>query len=222
MKNREQLGQFLLDTFADQKLDNDERHMLQQLGPDLSLEDIRFLRNKAFRMAREDLNHRSLKWLEQVIKTLENNYMNDNRPSSGYFAPSTTCRDAIINLLKKARFNIDICVFTISDNKLRDEILAAHKRGVKVRIISDNDKVFDKGNDIRYLKDAGVPVRCDSTPNHMHHKFALIDGDCLVNGSFNWTRSATAFNNENIVLSYETGLLEQFQSAFEELWQEFA
>lgn len=221
MKNRDELANFLDATFADHKLDRDERYDLQQMGPNLSLEDIRFLRNRAFALARDDLNTRSLKWLEQVIKTLENSYMNDNRPSSGYFAPSTRCRDTIVDLLGKARSTVDICVFTISDNVLRDAILRTYKRGVAIRLISDNDKVYDRGSDVRDLAEAGIPTRCDSTPNHMHHKFAIVDGSCLINGSFNWTRSATTFNNENIVVSYEASLLEQFNAAFDALWDEF-
>ena len=43
----------------------------------------------------------------------------------------------------------------------RDEvltILAAHKRGVKVRIITDNDKAFDLGSDVPRFVQAGIPL----------------------------------------------------------------
>ena len=51
------------------------------------------------------------------------------------------------------------------------------KRGVRVRVISDNDKAHDKGSDVWRLPDLGAEVRVDRSPHHMHHKFAIIDDD---------------------------------------------
>ena len=62
----------------------------------------------------------------------------------------------------------------------------------------------------------------DNTPNHMHHKFALIDQRVLVNGSFNWTRSATEYNQENILVTDEQGLVAAYLREFESLWEEFS
>ncbi len=60
----------------------------------------------------------------------------------------------------------------------------------------------------------------DTSPSFMHHKFAIFDDRRLVNGSFNWTRSASKYNSENIVVSYEKGLIIQFRNMFEKLWLE--
>lgn len=37
--------------------------------------------------------------------------------------------------------------------------------------------------------------------------------------SFNWTRSASEHNEENLVLSNDPGLLRGFSKMFERLWQ---
>jgi mitochondrial cardiolipin hydrolase len=50
------------------------------------------------------------------------------------------------------------------------------------------------GSDIGRLRNAGVPVRVDRVPAHMHHKFVVLDNRFLLNGSFNWTRSAVLDN----------------------------
>jgi len=51
----------------------------------------------------------------------------------------------------------------------------------------------------------------------MHHKFAVFDGVRLLNGSYNWTRSA-ACNEENLVLTGETKLVQTFAQHFAEMW----
>lgn len=140
-------------------------------------------------------------------------------PSTAYFSPSDVCLNAIIFQLKAATKNVDICVFTISDDRISREIIACHKRNVKVRIISDNDKMNDEGSDIENLKTAGIPLKIDTSTGHMHHKFAIIDGKVLVNGSYNWTRSAEKYNYENIVVSRELPLIQQFQKEFAKMWE---
>jgi cardiolipin hydrolase len=110
---------------------------------------------------------------------------------------------------------------SFSDNHLSVSIILAHQRKVNVRILTDNDKANDRGSDVYALKQQGIPVCMDSSPNHMHHKFALVD-QSLVNGSFNWTRSASDYNQENIVISDHTGVVQSFDKAFEGLWSRFS
>ena len=76
-------------------------------------------------------------------------------------------------------------------------------------------------SDIDRLRARGVQVRVDDAPSHMHHKFALFDGRVLANGSFNWTRSATRDNDENLVVSDDANLVRVFGLQFGKLWQQF-
>lgn len=91
-----------------------------------------------------------------------------------------------------------------------------------MRLITDNDKAHDQGSDIFKLIDQGIIVRMDNTENHMHHKFAIVDKTILVNGSFNWTRSATVYNQENILVTNEPKLVAAYLGEFEGLWSEFS
>ena len=58
----------------------------------------------------------------------------------------------------------------------------------------------------------------DRTEAHMHHKFAIFDGTWLLSGSYNWTRSASEANEENLIQSKDMPLLAQFSRRFELLW----
>jgi mitochondrial cardiolipin hydrolase len=163
----------------------------------------------------------ALKWIEQVLRLVDKSHNATSVESTAYFSPGDYCRNAIISLLNAAKKRIDICVSTISDNRLSESILLAHQRNINVRILTDNDKANDHGSDVYTLKEQGIPVCMDSSSNHMHHKFALVD-QRLVNGSFNWTRSATDYNQENIVVSADAGLVHSFDKAFDDLWTRFS
>jgi cardiolipin hydrolase len=113
---------------------------------------------------------------------------------------------------------VDVCVFTITDDRIAGPILAAHQRGVRLRILSDNEKELDPGSDVPRLRDAGVPVRIDRSPYHMHHKFAIFDGASLLTGSYNWTRGAATNNEENFLVTGDPNLVRAFAAEFERLW----
>ncbi len=226
--NLKELEALLKDSLQDFKLDQDEKAVFNALSEKLADDQLRFIRNKAFELSYPSIKAggdeaiKVLNWLERVVKSIQPQQNNPVIESEACFSPGSNCRNKIINLLKAARQSIDICVFTISDNKITQAILEAHRRGVVVTIISDNDKANDKGSDIQYLLDKGVHVILDQSPYHMHHKFAIFDNRILLNGSFNWTRSATQVNEENIVVSAEQKLVSRFAGQFgklkEDLW----
>ncbi|RZJ09180.1 MAG: nuclease [Rubrivivax sp.] len=222
----DELLEQLATSLADARLSDDERRDLTDTLRKVSSpeEGLRQMRNRAFELVRtriDDPEHQSLlRWLEGVVRAIDT-----GRQPTGvvqaraYFSPGEDCLGAILGQLRGARRQADLCVFTLSDDRISAEVLAAHRRGVAVRLITDNDKVFDDGSDVRQLQRAGVPVVLDLTPAHMHHKFALFDGTWLLNGSYNWTRSACLLNEENLVLSNDPALVKQFSRVFEGLWQ---
>lgn len=221
------LDQTLRDSLADLRLSNEERDELRELGSDLSSDQVRFMRNRAFALVRELILSPedalpALKWLEQVIKTLEVRCAPVRDQSSAHFSPGESCRQRIRDLCRQARVSVDICVYTISDDQLSEEVFACHQRGIAVRVISDNEKQFDAGSDIQWLRDKGVPLRIDAGPFHMHHKFALFDGRLLLNGSFNWTRSATTSNEENLLVTDDPHLVAEYRREFDKLWASYA
>ena len=117
---------------------------------------------------------------------------------------------------------MDICVFTITDNRIADAIEKAHRRRVQIRVISDDDKSMDAGSDIDRLERSGIAVRMDRSEHHMHHKFAIFDGRTLLNGSYNWTRGADQKNRENFLVTDEPALVDPYVRAFLAMWEELA
>jgi phosphatidylserine/phosphatidylglycerophosphate/cardiolipin synthase-like enzyme len=138
-----------------------------------------------------------------------------------HFNPGEECLQGILKLLKNTRHSVDICVFTITDDSITEAIYRAHKRGKKIRIITDDEKIHAPGSDIIPMATAGIPVAIDHAIEYMHHKFAIFDCHILLSGSFNWTRSASMGNHENLLVTDDPRLVKPFCGEFERLWKEF-
>ncbi|MDA7881014.1 phospholipase D-like domain-containing protein [Akkermansiaceae bacterium] len=178
-------------------------------------------RQLAFRLANNAIDEfgqiTALDWLQDVVKLL---YASENKiKASAYFSPGDDCLHRIRRLIGEARNSLDICIFTITDNRIVERLEEAHARKVRIRIISDDDKSEDLGSDLDHLRRADINCRFDRTTAHMHHKFAIADNDLLLTGSYNWTRSAATENDENIIVTNNRKLVNSFQSKFDELWK---
>lgn len=234
-----ELDRLLRDSAADAVLDDAEKFELREIGSGLSRDRVRYLRNRAFALVRERWSDPQtappgalpaasigpsldlLRWLEQVVRTLDAGADPPPVEANAFFAPGDDCLRRLRELCLGAKRTIDVCVYTIADDRLCDALLDAHRRGVAVRILSDDHKVHDAGSDVLRLRDRGLDVRLDDTAFHMHHKFALFDGQRLASGSFNWTRSASEGNEENLVVTDDLRLVRAFAAHFEGLWQKF-
>ncbi|ALI99976.1 phospholipase D-like domain-containing protein [Rufibacter tibetensis] len=139
-----------------------------------------------------------------------------------YFSPGEACLNAILESIGAATSSLKICVFTISDDRITNAILAAHRKGIKIQLLTDNEKLFDKGSDIRQLVKAGIKVKVDNTANHMHHKFVVVDQTHVLTGSYNWTRSAALYNHENVVVISDAHVVAGFVKEFTRLWDEMS
>jgi len=221
---KEQIDELLKRTLDDFRVSRGEKRILEGMVQEHgdSEQQLGFLRHRAFAVARESIvgpeGVAAMEWLEDVIKVFQSREEPDQNSSQVYFSPGDDCPQIIVNQLERASRSIDICVFTITDNRLADAIRDAFVRGIAVRIISDNDKSLDPGSDIERLKGLGVPIRIDQTQHHMHHKYAVFDQKTTLTGSYNWTRSADKHNDENFVITSEPTINRAYLGHFDRLW----
>lgn len=229
MDTRE-VDRILETTLHDGKLSRSERKALGKvfgdLRPDHRMRAV--YRQRAFRAAQKALKRRAdrevLEWLEEVTKIIApkpSEVRAAAAVSDSAFSPNDNIPRLIEKLFDGARRSVDICVFTITDDRVTRAIQRAHRRRVAIRIISDDEKAWDRGSDIDRLRRAGIPTKVDQDEDHMHHKFAIFDRKRLLNGSYNWTRSAAEHNRENVIVTEDPGLLASFQGEFDKLWMRF-
>lgn len=186
--------------------------------------NVSMLRAKIFDLALSKMSKledkKIVEWLEESVKLIIKNIPKSEANHEAYFSPGLDCQQNIIKQIRKAQKDIKLCIFTISDDEIFKELILKHEKGIKITLISDNDKMDDMGSDVQKLIDAGIETYVDRTSNHMHHKFAIFDEKFLLTGSYNWTRSAYKYNHENIVIQEDTYLVSRFVEEFEKMLNE--
>lgn len=162
--------------------------------------------------------------VEELQSSMADLNLNAKNINEALFFPDETDDNLqrFLQYLDSAQTSLDICVFTISDDRISSIIKKQHYEGKKVRIITDDECMENIGSDVAQMRDEhGIAVKVDNSPAHMHHKFAVLDGRVLINGSFNWTHGAATDNCENIMITNNPTLISQYQQEFEKLWAKF-
>lgn len=103
----------------------------------------------------------------------------------------------IKELIRTAKKTIKVAMFTWTRQDFTKELIKAANRGVDVQVVID--RYSGKGASakiVKMLADGGIDVRLSIGQGLLHHKFAWIDDDILINGSANWTLSAFTKNDD--------------------------
>lgn len=133
-----------------------------------------------------------------------------------FFTPGTDCEKNIISKINKAS-TVDVAVYSISNQDIVNSMIAAHKRGAKIRVITDRTQAKVKGSLVDTIKSAGIPVVTNKKHKIEHNKFAIFDNKYIVTGSYNWTTNASKYNSENCNFFEYSG--KEYSNRFEYLWK---
>jgi phosphatidylserine/phosphatidylglycerophosphate/cardiolipin synthase-like enzyme len=136
------------------------------------------------------------------------------------FAPGDAAEGFLLKAIRASQRTLDIAMFSCTSGKIKEALLEARSRGVKVRI------VFDKAQ-FRYLPpmmwfvDNGFEVLLGEGfrpgKSAMHHKFVIFDGELVQNGSYNWTDGAKFNNFENVQFWTDPAMLAAYVAGYERL-----
>ncbi len=116
------------------------------------------------------------------------------------FAPDGDCMGLIVSNIDAARVRILVQAYVFTSQEIANALIRAHQRKVEVQMLIDKGAVTFRGSKINLLLQAGIPIRIDKTVGLAHNKIMIIDDECVLTGSFNWTDSAQTRNAENLVM----------------------
>ena len=121
-------------------------------------------------------------------------------------APQLDCARAIIQLFNTAQKTAHVAIFTLTERRIVDAMIAARKRGVAVAVVADAHQSESPDNPVQKqmiekLRQAGIAVHLAVKQTAlMHNKVAIFDGKTVCTGSFNWTNAAEKRNDENLLV----------------------
>jgi len=137
-----------------------------------------------------------------------------------YFSPQDSLYPHLVYLIQEAKRSIYAAFYKIELKEVSNALIKAHKRGVKVRIFTDDLTSRDKESQFSCLNKFCL-IRTDKDPeSFMHHKFCVIDEEIVWTGSFNPTLSGSFRENNNVIAIRAPSLAAEFIKEFERLWRE--
>jgi len=136
------------------------------------------------------------------------------------FSPDDQVAERIVELIHDSRRSIQIMAYNLTLDEISDAILERARAGVVVQGVFDEGQAKNQGSDVERLAQAGLDLWLDGSPGLMHHKVIIVDGELLITGSYNFSRSAEERNDENVLFLFSPELAELYRLEFERVLAE--
>lgn len=119
----------------------------------------------------------------------------------------------------KAKHTLDIAIYSLTDYGIVDSMVAAEKRGVKVRIITDREEAKSKyqSRELTYLAKYHIPIMENTHSGLMHMKVSIIDDSIVTTGSYNYSESASTRNDEVLLILHDPTMARAWDSEFNQM-----
>ena len=121
------------------------------------------------------------------------------------FTPGDDAAGLIVRTINHAASQVLVQAFSFTHRNIADALIRAHRRGVDVQVIADQEQTDAiDSSAMQSLVAADVPVFTDADHSAAHNKVIIIDRNgaepALITGSFNFTFAAQNRNAENVLV----------------------
>ena len=136
------------------------------------------------------------------------------------YSPEDHPADRLVALYETARSSIYLAIYGLTYPPIIKALVAAHKRGVDVRVITDREKLEDHKQRaaLETLRLAGIPIKVNRHDGLMHLKQAIIDDLVNTSGSMNQTTSAARYNDERLDIVHDAAGTQRAKDKFLKMW----
>lgn len=138
---------------------------------------------------------------------------------SAYFSPQDNIEQIILSAMDKAKETVHLSLFGISNRRLADKLVDLKTGGINIVLCIDKKQAALKSDLHAYLKKNGIVVVVKKTGVLEHNKFAIIDSRVVVMGSWNWSASAQAQDNSDVIIKNCPDVVGVFEAAFQRIYK---
>jgi len=136
-----------------------------------------------------------------------------------YFSPDDGVLHHILELVNGAQQSVYFMAYSFTSDELAQALLERAAAGIEVKGVFEADQYLSNiGTEFDPLSAAGLDIRLDGNPDHMHHKVIIIDEQIVITGSYNFSANAEDRNDENLLVIHDPALahlyLVEFQRVF--------
>lgn len=135
------------------------------------------------------------------------------------FTPNRKCQLKIIDVINRAQDSVFVQAYSFTDRDIAKALVAAAKRGVKVRLLLDKSNRNDKRSAKDIVVQNDLPLRFDSPSGIAHNKVMVIDRSIVLSGSYNFSASAYSRNTENLVILHSPDLAKEYIQNWQKRWE---
>lgn len=137
-----------------------------------------------------------------------------------YFSPDDGVADHISKILNDAQESIYFLAFSFTTDEFGETIRTQAENGLTIAGVMEEQQVKSNiGTEYDFFKQAGLDVLLDGNEGQMHHKTMIVDGDIVITGSYNFSRSAETRNDENVVIFHNAKIADFYMQEFQRIYQ---
>lgn len=128
----------------------------------------------------------------------------------------------LIDVISGAKSSLDISIYSLTSQDILTSIIDAKKRGVVVRIITDQQesKTKTQAEKLKQLQVVGIPVKYNTHKGLMHLKVTVSDKSIVTTGSFNYSDAAVTINDEVLLVIHDAKIAQDWSTEFEKMWND--
>lgn len=138
-----------------------------------------------------------------------------------YFSPDDGVAEYISEILNDAEKSIRFMAFSFTTDEFGEAIRYQAENGLTVAGVMEEQQVNSNiGTEYDFFKQAGLDVFLDGNEGQMHHKTMIVDGQIVITGSYNFSRSAEIRNDENVIIFYNEKIADFFLGEFQRVYEQ--